>query len=60
VRKGRQKYMWVVAANAAVIVLNYDVFGNTAFAANDYLGDDRGYISPPGMFVHPVGHLRER
>jgi len=52
--------MWVVAANAAVIVLNYDVFGNTAFAANNYLGDDRGYISPPGMFVHPVGHLRER
>jgi predicted metalloprotease with PDZ domain len=49
----------VVAANARVIVLNYDVFGNTAFAASNYLGDDRGYISPPAMFVHLAGALRK-
>jgi len=48
----------VVAGNAPVIVLNYDVFGNVAFAANSYLGEDRAYISPSGMFVHLDGELR--
>ncbi|HWC98877.1 MAG TPA: PDZ domain-containing protein [Candidatus Sulfopaludibacter sp.] len=53
------KNTWrVVAENAPVIVLNYDVFGNTAFAANTYLGEDRGYISPSGMFVHLAGQLQ--
>jgi predicted metalloprotease with PDZ domain len=52
------KNTWrVVAANAPVIVLQYDVFGNTAFAANNYLGEDRAYISPSGLFVHPAGSL---
>jgi predicted metalloprotease with PDZ domain len=49
----------VVAANASTVVLNYDVFGNTAFAANSYLGDDRAYISPAGMFVHLAGQLQQ-
>lgn len=49
----------VVAANAGTIVLNYDVFGNTVFAANSYLGDDRAYISPAGMFVHQAGQLQQ-
>jgi predicted metalloprotease with PDZ domain len=49
----------VVAANASTIVLNYDVFGNTAFPANSYLGDDRAYISPAGMFVHLAGQLQQ-
>jgi predicted metalloprotease with PDZ domain len=54
------KNSWrVVAADANVIVLSYDVFGNTVFAANNYLGDDRAYISPSGMFVYPAGRLRE-
>jgi predicted metalloprotease with PDZ domain len=47
----------VVAENARAIVLNYDVFGNIAFAANNYLGEDRAYISPSGMFVHLAGQL---
>src|ERR1051325_11702397 len=47
----------IVAANASTIVLNYDVFGNTAFPANSYLSDDRAYISPAGMFVHLAGQL---
>lgn len=49
----------VVAANASTIVLKYDVFGNTAFPANSYLGDDRAYISPAGMFVHLAGQLQQ-
>lgn len=47
---------WRVAAgNASAIVLNYDVFGATAFAANNYLGEDRAYLSPSGTFVHLPG-----
>src|SRR6202522_2886022 len=30
-----------VSGNAPSIVLNYDVFGATAFAANAYVGEDR-------------------
>jgi predicted metalloprotease with PDZ domain len=47
------KNTWRVAAgNVSSIVLDYDVFGATSFAANTYLGDDRAYISPSGMFVY--------
>ncbi len=53
------KNTWrVVAENAPVIVLEYDVFGNTSFAANNYLGEDRGYLSPSGLFVNLAGHLQ--
>jgi predicted metalloprotease with PDZ domain len=53
------KNTWrVVADDAPVVVLNYDVFGNVEFAANNYLGEDRAYISPASMFVHPAGQLR--
>ena len=48
----------VVASNAPVVVLNYDVFGAITFAANPYLGEDRSYISPSGMFVHLAGQLQ--
>lgn len=50
------KDTWRVAAgNASTIVLNYDVYGATSFAANTYLGDDRAYISPSGVFVYIPG-----
>lgn len=53
------KNTWrVVAANASTVVLDYDVFGNTSFAANNYLGDDRGYLSPSGLLVNLAGHLQ--
>ena len=49
---------WRVAAgNAPAIVLNYDVFGATSFAANNYLGEDRAYLSPSGTFVHLPGMI---
>ena len=48
----------VVAAGAPTVVLDYDVFGNIAFAANSYLGGDRAYISPSGLFVHLAGQLQ--
>lgn len=48
----------VVSANTPTVVLNYDVFGNISFAANPYLGEDRAYISPSGLFVHLSGHVQ--
>ncbi|MGA8940295.1 MAG: PDZ domain-containing protein [Acidobacteriaceae bacterium] len=54
------KNTWrVVADNTPVIVLDYDVYGDTAFAASNYLGDDRGYLSPAGLFVNLAGHLHQ-
>src|SRR5690349_10323063 len=34
----------VVAGNAPAILLDYDVFGATAFSASNYLGEDRAYL----------------
>ena len=48
----------VAAADAPAIVLDYDVFGNTSFAANTYIGEDRAYLSPSGVFVHAAGELQ--
>ena len=47
----------VVSGSSPVIVLEYDVFGATRFSANNYLGEDRAFLSPAGMFVHPAGML---
>ena len=53
------KNTWrVVADNAPGIVVDYDVFGNTAFSANNYLGEDRGYLSPSGLLMNLAGHLQ--
>jgi predicted metalloprotease with PDZ domain len=48
----------VVADSAETVVLTYDVFGNTSFPANSYLGEDRAFLSPAGLFVHPAEELR--
>lgn len=48
----------VVSANAPAIVLNYDVFGATSFAANTYVGEDRAYLSPSGVFVYVAGQIQ--
>jgi predicted metalloprotease with PDZ domain len=44
---------WRVAAGgASTIVLDYDVSAATAFGANNFVGESRGYISPPGLYMH--------
>jgi predicted metalloprotease with PDZ domain len=54
------KNAWrIVTAGAPTVVLEYDVFGNISFAANSYLGEDRAYLSPSGLFVYPTGRLQE-
>jgi predicted metalloprotease with PDZ domain len=53
------KNTWrVVAANSRAILVNYDVFGATSFAANTYVGEDRAYLSPSGVFLHVAGELQ--
>jgi predicted metalloprotease with PDZ domain len=47
----------VVSGNSPVILLEYDVFGATRFSANNYLGEDRAFLSPAALFVHPAGML---
>ena len=50
------KNTWrVVSGNAPAIILNYDVFGNTSFAANNYLSDQRAFIAPPGLYMYVAG-----
>jgi predicted metalloprotease with PDZ domain len=50
------KNTWRVAAGgAATIVINYDVYGATSFAANTYVGEDRAYLSPSSVFLHISG-----
>jgi predicted metalloprotease with PDZ domain len=47
------KDTWRVAAGGApTIELSYDVYGATSFAANTYLGEDRAYLSPSGVFLY--------
>jgi len=47
----------VVTGKAKKVVLEYEVFGATAFPASNYLGNDRAFLHPAGLFVHPAGQL---
>jgi predicted metalloprotease with PDZ domain len=47
----------VVSGSSPVILLEYDIFGATRFSANNYLGEDRAFLSPAALFVHPAGML---
>jgi predicted metalloprotease with PDZ domain len=48
----------IVAGGAPKVVVDYDVFGNTSFAANNFLNPERAFIAPPGMFLYPDGRLK--
>ena len=51
------KNTWRVAG-APSITVEYDVFANTVFGAQNYLDPGRGYISPPGLYLYVAGQLR--
>jgi len=48
----------VVSGNAPAIILSYDVFGNTSFAANNYLSEQRAFIAPPGLYMYVAGQIQ--
>jgi predicted metalloprotease with PDZ domain len=52
------KNIWRVrVGKASAVVVNYDVYAFTRFVADSYLGDDGGFITPAGVFMHVAGHL---
>ncbi len=54
------KNTWRVrSGKAASIVVSYDVYAFTRFCADSYLGDDGGFITPTGLFMHVAGRLKD-
>jgi predicted metalloprotease with PDZ domain len=54
------KNAWRVrTGRAASLVVSYDVYAFTRFVADSYLGDDGGFITPAGVFMHIAGRLRD-
>jgi predicted metalloprotease with PDZ domain len=54
------KNVWRVrSGKAAAIVASYDVYAFTRFCADSYLGDDGGFITPTGVFMHVAGRLAD-
>jgi len=50
---------WRVETDGArSATLDYDVLAALTFGAQNYLGADRGYISPAGLYLYPAGQLR--
>ena len=49
---------WRVASDrAAVVTVAYDVLATSSFVAQCYLGEDRGYIVPGGVFMYVAGRI---
>jgi predicted metalloprotease with PDZ domain len=50
---------WRVASGSVrMVLLDYDVFGNVSFVAQNYLDEKRAFIAPPGLFMYAQGQLR--
>lgn len=50
---------WRVAVGRATqVVLAYDVKATVHFAVNSFLDENRGFIAPASLFMHPVGALK--
>lgn len=53
------KNTWhVQVGKAPIIIVEYDVYAFTQSVADPFLDDDRGYISPAGVFMYIDGALR--
>ena len=54
------KNTWRVrCGKAASVIVSYDVYAFTRFVADSYLGDDGGFITPTGVFMHVAGRLKD-
>lgn len=54
------KNTWRVrTGKSASVVASYDVYAFNRFVADSYLGDDSGFITPEGVFMHVAGHLQD-
>jgi predicted metalloprotease with PDZ domain len=53
------KNTWrVKKGGSAAVVVSYDVYAFNLFCADSYLGDDRGFLLPSGVFMYVDGLLR--
>jgi predicted metalloprotease with PDZ domain len=53
------KNTWRVATgNAREVVLDYDVFGNISFVAQNFLDEKRAFIAPPGLYMYAAAQIR--
>lgn len=41
------------------LVITYDVEAKRSFVATNYLDEERGFIAPPGMFLHVAGKINQ-
>jgi predicted metalloprotease with PDZ domain len=57
-RKSSKNAWMVYTKKAPSITLSYDVSATRPFVAANYLDEERGYISPAGVFVHPAGMIK--
>ena len=48
----------IVTAGASSVTVDYDVYGATRFGAQNYLDENRAYISPPGFYLRVAGQLQ--
>jgi len=54
------KNIWRVrTGKTSSLVIRYDVYAFTRFVADSYLGDDGGFITPTGVFMHVAGRLND-
>ena len=54
------KNSWNVNSNGEnTILISYTVKAKTPFVAANYLDEERGYISPAGVFIYPDGFIRQ-
>jgi predicted metalloprotease with PDZ domain len=57
--KKTAKNAWRVQLNGSdAATVSYDVYAYAKSVADSYLDDDRAFISPTGVFMHPVDRLR--
>lgn len=49
---------WTIAnGNHREVTVSYDIKAETQFVAQSYIGEDRAYIVPAGVFVYPEGKI---
>ena len=48
----------VVTSGAPAVTVEYDVFANDTFGVQNFLAENRGYISPPALFMYVAGRLQ--
>jgi len=53
-------HSWAVRTGATrQVELSYDVLATNPFVASLFLDENRGYITPGGLFLYVPGHLRQ-